>query len=1403
MADDITLTVRVRDLTRGDFASLRGRMQGLGGDIRRLSRDSGMASERAQRLGDELNGVSGRMAQLQRNGRLANSEMTFMRRTMSLLGRDLNNARRAGEITGDEFGVLSRQLDETRLGFDRLARDVERHNSVAQRAARDEQRRQQQAQRNGQLQARALREDARRRADALNRIQRLGQLQARAEREDAQRDEQRRARIQRMGAIQARALREDEERIRRLGQLQAQAQRMDEERTARMVRQRQQAQRQGVTRLTGAGDDDLSARFRSMGDRDVNRVTQGVTRLSDALNGVTGSSDRARRNVRALNDDLQVMSRLLQDAQRSGNLSRREFNALSNGLRLASAGMRDLRRSGDLSRSTIRAVRDETNLLQARLRLLGQQGSRIDRMSDRFLVLQHRLRDSRDHLGRFRSALNRVGESGLAGMRPVLMGLSMLGRGFSRVRGLIQGASHGMKMFMLILGLIGPLAAPVGAILATALGGAFVALGAFALRSEVTVRAAFSRMKKTIGETMRESAQPLRSALVGGMRDAGAAVKGLQSQLTAAFSATAPLVKDLVGAITDFIARALPGITKALQSMGPVMAGFRDAMGSIGAGIGEMFAAMTSGGGAEGLRNSWKVMGDEIRRLLVNIGQFINSMSQSESATALLVGMLRTLSGILIIIEGAFAAVDNTLVPLIDKFNELGVDSPTGLESLGKVLDVLGISSADATGSFVRFRDANEASADAANKNTEAIQALKDAISGFNDINIGYFEAQTKAAESVDKLTKSFEENGKTLALETEEGLKNRTAMADLARAYGTLVESADKANIPLSKVKEQTDAIRTSMIEQATAALGSKSAAEEYVNTLLGTPKSVETLYKLQKDEALSGLRGLRAELEANPDKKFITVSALTSEAISALNAVGFKTETLPNGRTKVFTDPKGALGPIAAVKAALAVLDGTTAETFTRHTINYHYTYTQAKRPGDGATFLGPSGRYADGGVVSFFADGGRMGENHVAQIAPAGSWRVWGEPETGGESYIPLAPTKRPRSRMIAEETVDRLGGQIEWFAKGGSKKKETAAQKRAKAEKEARKDVIGELTISHFGKMAGYKNAELSSQLGKANGLGSLVDDLNKWRAAIRKTTHGGLENSLLKKLDKAGRALIGYEKKHALVAKQLDKAKASLSALKESAKAMRESVRTGVLSATNITQVASGDKPVTLSAVLSQMRQGVDKSSAFSQALKDLQARGVSRTIIEQIAEAGISGGGLETAGALLTASDSQIQGINEMQAKIDASASAAGKTASDAMYAAGIKAAEGMVKGLEKKQKSIEKAMMSIAKSMEKAIKKALGIKSPSKVMEKVGHFTAEGFAVGLEKNHKPHQAVESMLAVRPSSGSSGGSSSGGAQIIQIRIGDRVLDEIILDSNRRTVRSRGGNVQAVFSPSRR
>ena len=84
----------------------------------------------------------------------------------------------------------------------------------------------------------------------------------------------------------------------------------------------------------------------------------------------------------------------------------------------------------------------------------------------------------------------------------------------------------------------------------------------------------------------------------------------------------------------------------------------------------------------------------------------------------------------------------------------------------------------------------------------------------------------------------------------------------------------------------------------------------------------------------------------------------------------------------------------------------------------------------PWNVAAMLGRS----EGGVTDYYARGG-VRERHVAQIAPAGAWRVWAEDETGGEAYIPLHPAKRARSTAILEEVARRFGLAVSRQANGG--------------------------------------------------------------------------------------------------------------------------------------------------------------------------------------------------------------------------------------------------------------------------------------------------------------------------------------------------------------------------------
>jgi hypothetical protein len=235
----------------------------------------------------------------------------------------------------------------------------------------------------------------------------------------------------------------------------------------------------------------------------------------------------------------------------------------------------------------------------------------------------------------------------------------------------------------------------------------------------------------------------------------------------------------------------------------------------------------------------------------------------------------------------------------------------------------------------------------------------------------------------------------------------------------------------------------------------------------------------------------------------------------------------------------------------------------------------------------------------------------------------------------------------------------------------------------------------------------------------------------------------------------------------------------------------------------------------------------DKATAFAGALKDLKAKGLDKGLLQQIAEAGVEGGGLETAGALLGASSSEIKSVNSLQGQIGKAAGAAGSTTADAVYGAAIKAQTATVAKLQKSQDKLEKSMAHLAKVMEKSIEKAFGKKASGGIvgmaasggirsgMTWVGEHEPElldlpvGSRVwsGPDSRRKAQAPWASMLNTprRPSAAaSSAGAPAGGDDrpiVIQVRLGDKDFGELWVDAGRRQVRARG-SIEATLQPPR-
>lgn len=312
-------------------------------------------------------------------------------------------------------------------------------------------------------------------------------------------------------------------------------------------------------------------------------------------------------------------------------------------------------------------------------------------------------------------------------------------------------------------------------------------------------------------------------------------------------------------------------------------------------------------------------------------------------------------------------------------------------------------------------------------KNTESAALAEAVLKGQRDAYLALASAALQLSGSqmgveaaIDDATASLKENGKTLDIGTEKGRANRSALDDIAAAAIRLSESQKDSNASTEELAASMTKNRDSFVKTAEAMGMNKAEAEALADTYGLIPDKVSTLMATPgAPQSKKEAEQLAAALKALPDHQQTTVLAPGARPAKAdvdafmKSLVGIPAEKQAAIRT--IADLQG----VDAARAAIASVVGKTVTVTTRH-VN---TYTGAVQ----SSAKGQNVMEANGGVLEFFRNGG-LKEHHVAQIAPAGAWRVWAEDETGGEAYIPLSPTKRERSMDILEEVAYRFGRKL---------------------------------------------------------------------------------------------------------------------------------------------------------------------------------------------------------------------------------------------------------------------------------------------------------------------------------------------------------------------------------------
>ena len=251
-----------------------------------------------------------------------------------------------------------------------------------------------------------------------------------------------------------------------------------------------------------------------------------------------------------------------------------------------------------------------------------------------------------------------------------------------------------------------------------------------------------------------------------------------------------------------------------------------------------------------------------------------------------------------------------------------------------------------------------------------------------------------------------------------------------------------------------------------------------------------------------------------------------------------------------------------------------------------------------------------------------------------------------------------------------------------------------------------------------------------KLGRDAGAG-MVKGLTGTRAQIASTAKrlagdiwdafsGRKDNRLVGQLNRTTRRLQSLASQRDSIAKRIADAKKFASETASTAKSGAQLSNLGIEEG----QVTAGSIQAGLASKLAQIKQ-------FAKYVDMLGKRGLHKTVLRQILNMGPDAG-YAYASALAGADKGTLGTINSLQTRINTGSDNLGRLGADRMYDSGKNAGKGFLKGLEAQQKNIEKLMLTIAKGMQKAIRRALGIRSPSTVMAEIGRYSTEGLARGL-----------------------------------------------------------------------
>ncbi|GAB6937071.1 phage tail tape measure protein [Isoptericola variabilis] len=747
------------------------------------------------------------------------------------------------------------------------------------------------------------------------------------------------------------------------------------------------------------------------------------------------------------------------------------------------------------------------------------------------------------------------------------------------------------------------------------------------------------------------------------------------------------------------------------------------------------------------------VKSSELRDRMLQVGDGLGQLAQADMPAA--VEAFQAMGDA----AGNYRGVNEDLLTVMPGFRDalIGIADAAGLATddqtllqiaTGQIKPVMD----DAAHGAQNTADAYLAAAEAAEEQYDAQQKLYQGT-------LSAREAQRSYKDAVDAASEALEKNGKTLDLNTEEGRANQDALDNIASSGLDLVDSLRETGASTETLQTKMQGARDSFVRTAESMGMPTKKAEALANELGLIPGTYTAKVDVQTGNAAAEIDAVRRQIINLPNSKTITIKTNTQIVQNA--GPGNRTGGLPMdaGGARLPGFPTGGRLPgTPPADRSMDNLLGVDGRGIPRVLVRSREWVVNEQ-----------SSDYYGDGLMSAINSRSIPREALAGLAGLAGGGGV-GSAERSLESAQRAASAmsvrvRNQRAAVKAAEKAEREAKKSKGDAddKAAARRVREAEKKLDRLEKEldkrrdkveAQRDRLSRLREQRTEVRTDIRRGNIrESVTGGLSGAYGVVDEMRDLARSGDLTKKQS--NSLMGTANRAETRLRNLYKDAEDLTKQLEKAQDKVAELEDVKSGVRSAItggyslggafsdlsteaKTEQVRHTNArgevwyTQKTTPASTPSGKSLLASAKAYQAKAKKFALTMRKLQEKGFSGVIMQEIATMGIEAG-QPAADALLQLSKADAKSLNDAYASIDTWAGRAGNVVTEGFYEGGLNAAKGLVSGLKDSQADVEKQINSTATGMVNALKRALGIKSPSRVFRGLMTYVGQGAVLGLK----------------------------------------------------------------------